>query len=228
MGKNERTLRYDFRGAALNNEFAVESTGAGSVSIVNGSVAMALGAADAANVQGISQGNNGPLPADKLNSVEFLVRRSGAIESPSGVTTLIGLCDTRDDDVANIANGLFFKVVGDVIFAESVTPGVEKRDVPTGITLTTEWTRLAIELASGVTTMPPPDKSLGRGSNVHFFGGNGFGGMRRVGENTRFDVTAFTGYWQLFAQIQKASGTEAPAPGDFGNIGCCRLTPTNA
>lgn len=124
----------------------------------------------------------------------------------SATSLAFGVASDRDDAIDSITEAALFRCIGsnDVI-VETDDGTINNDDVASGLTLGTSWKRFDINFAERNSTMEPPSVSLGRGSNIGFYGSNDHGSARRVASGTRFDMSNYTGGLQPFVQLQKTS-----------------------
>lgn len=102
----------------------------------------------------------------------------------------IGLTGDRNDAIDSIAQAALFRLIGDNNLVVETDDGTtDNDDVATGKTLSNSYKWLVISFAKGK-------------SDVRFLVDG-----EPVAESTTFDMSAYTGALQLFAQIQKTADT---------------------
>ncbi len=145
-----------------------------------------------------------PFDIDDIIRAEFIVKTVAALDATTQLA--FGLASARNDAIDSIAEAALFRCIGDNNVVVETDDGTNNNDdVATGLTLGAAWKRFAINFAERNTTQDPPSLSLGRKSNIGFYGSNDNGSLRRVASGTRFDMSNYSGGLQLFAQIQKTS-----------------------
>lgn len=218
MSRQTRKYQYDFRGhhlipttaANLGSPFSkadASSGGAPTILGLNGGGLRMLLAADAeAENLCLYMGDILPFDIDDIISVEFIAKTVAALDS----TTMLafGLCSARNDAIDSLTAHASFRCIGDNnVVVETDDGTTDKDDIATGLTLGATWKRFRMDFASRNSTFEPPSVSLGRKSNIEFYGANDNGSLRRVASGTRFDMSAYTAGLQLYAQLQKTSDT---------------------
>lgn len=220
MGKQTRKYRYDFRGAlaipttADGGPFVKADTSAGGSPTVSGlaggGVGLALDSTNEAQNLCIFMNDVLPFDIDDIISCEIIAKTVASLDSATQLA--FGLISARNDAIDSITEAAVFRCIGtnDVV-VESDDGTNNNDDVATGLTLGATWKRFAINFAERNTTMEPPSVSLGRKSNIGFYGANDHGSSRRVASGTRFDMSNYSGGLQLFAQLQKTADTNTTA-----------------
>lgn len=216
MSKQTREIRYDFRGelalaaagAGAGGPFVkadTSSAGAPTVAGLTGGGIRLLLASDAeAENLCVYQGDILPFDIDDIISFEVIARTSAALDAATSIA--FGLCSARNDAIDSLAEHASFRCIGsNAVVVETDDGTNDKDDVATGLTLGAAWKRFRIDFATGVSAMEAPSLSLGRKSNLQFYGGNDHGSSRRVASGTRFDMSNYAGGLQFYAQIQKTS-----------------------
>jgi len=216
MAQSTRKYRYDFRG-----ELAIAAAGSGAggpfvkadtsavgsptvSGLVGGGVRLALD--PEAEIQNLClyMGDVLPFDVDEIISVDIIARTVAALDSATSLA--FGLAAARNDAIDSIAEAALFRCIGsNAVVVETDDGTNDNDDVGTGLTLDATWKRFAINFAERNTTVSPPSVSLGRKSNIGFYGGNAHGSQRRVASGTRFDMSNYSGGLQLFAQLQKTA-----------------------
>ena len=222
MSRKTRKFHYDFRGhhalvasgSATGTPFVkadTSSAGSPTVGGLNGG-GLRMAFDNQAEVQNLCfyMGDVLPFDIDEIIRAEFIVK---APQTFNAATTLtFGLASARNDDPDAIAAAALFKCDGNnTIVAETDDGTNNNDDIATGLSLGTSWQRFKIDFASRNTTMDPPSVSLGRKSNIEFYGPNTHGSLRRVADGTRFDMTNYTDGLQLFFQLQKTADANTDA-----------------
>jgi len=218
MSRQTRKYQYDFRGhhlipttaANLGTPFSkADTSSAGSPTMLglNGGGVRLLLAADA-EVENLClyMGDILPFDIDDIISVEIIAKTVAALDSTTSFA--FGLASARNDAIDSITAHASFRCIGsNAVVVETDDGTTDKDDIATGLTLGTTWKRFRMDFASRNTTIEPPSVSLGRKSNIEFYGANDNGSLRRVASGTRFDMSAYSAGLQLYAQLQKTSDT---------------------
>ncbi len=224
MSKHTTYEECVFRGAIVPADMGAESAvgwrkkivGSGELLNTIDGIVIATTDADEVQVVSLNQGDVLSYDINDLIRVSFLVKLSGDPAAIEDSQISFGLASGQNDDVDAIAAAALFRLKGSLgLLVESADGGAQNNDeIPTGLVVRPgEWMRCEIDFATGHTTVSPPGESRGSTSNVHFFAGHtgntGTGdSMRRVANNQRFDISAYVGGLQLFAQVQKAASTD--------------------
>jgi peptidoglycan hydrolase-like protein with peptidoglycan-binding domain len=141
---------------------------------------------------------------DEIIRAWFIMKTVATLDSTTQIA--FGLAGNRNDAIDSIAQAALFRCIGDNdVVVESDDGTNDNDDVASGLTLAATWKRFEINFAERITTQEPPSLSLGRKSNVGFYGANDNGSLRRVASGTRFDMSNYTGGLQPFLQIQKTA-----------------------
>jgi hypothetical protein len=126
----------------------------------------------------------------------------------SATQLAFGLASARNDAIDTIGEAALFRAIANNSLVVETDDGTNNNDdVATGLTLGAAWKRFEINFAERVSTMEPPSLSLGRPSNVGFYGANDNGSLRRVASGTRFDMSNYSSGLQPFFQLQKSAAT---------------------
>lgn len=218
MARQTRKYRYDFRGelalaaagSGAGGPFVkadTSSAGAPTVSgLAGGGIRLLLASTSEIENLCVYMGDVLPFDIDEIIGVEIIAKTVAALDS----TTMLafGLASARNDAIDSLAAHASFRCIGNNNVVVETDDGTnDNDDVATGLTLGTTWKRFAINFAERNTTMEPPSLSLGRKSNIGFYGANDNGSQRRVASGTRFDMSNYDGGLQLYAQIQKTADT---------------------
>lgn len=215
--KETRILRYDFRGAYKPPAVAsrqgpwcskiTAATGAPTIQTgSSGAIELALDATNEVQNLCLYMGDVLPFDIEDLIRVEFLAAISASLGA--SVMAAFGVADTRNDTLDTIAKSAWFRIEGNNnVLCESDDGTTDTDDKATGETLSTTFKRFAIDFSVGNNPRNPPSLSQGGLSDLQFFMSNSNNSLRRVASGVRFDVSAYAGQLQLFAQIQKTAGT---------------------
>lgn len=153
-----------------------------------------------------------PFDIDNLKSVEIWAQCAASLAV--GVDVAFGVTSARNDTIDTIGEQALFRVIGAAAAAGAVTLETDDAtnnndDKATGETLAASIKRFRIDFDTGVYTNSPPDGAgVGGKADVRFSMDNGSGLLTPVGTAQRFDMSNYSSGLQLFAQIQKTSGTE--------------------
>lgn len=135
----------------------------------------------------ISQGDKLQFDIDKITEFGCRVKLNQA-GVDAATSFAIGLAGDRNDAIDSIAQAALFRVIGSTsIVVETDDGTTDKDDVATGQVLSQTHKDLVISFANGK-------------SDVRFFV-NG----QPVATSTRFDMSAYSGALQLYAQLQKTA-----------------------
>lgn len=216
--KTTREIRYDFRGhqaiaaagSATGGPLVKADTSAAGAATVGGlaggGLELALASTNEVENLCVYMGDVLTFDIDDIISAEFIVKAPQTFDATTQIA--FGLASARNDAIDSIAEAALFRCIGDNSVVVETDDGTNNNDdVSTGLTLGTSWQRFSINFASRNTTMEPPSLSLGRKSNIEFYGGNANGSKRRVASGTRFDMSNYSGGLQLFFQLQKTADT---------------------
>ena len=216
MSKSTRKYHYDFRGhnlipvAASNagTPFSkADTSSAGSPTMVGlngGGLRLLLDSTVEAQNLCLYMGDVLPFDIDEIISVSFIMKKIAALDATAQVA--FGLISARNDAIDSITEAAVFRCIGNEDVVVETDDGTNNNDdVATGLTLGATWKKFQIDFASRNSTMEPPSVSLGRKSNIEFYGANANGSHRRVASGTRFDMSNYSGGLQLFAQVQKTA-----------------------
>jgi len=215
MSRRSVIDRYHFRGAQKPPVVASrqgiwcskDTSSAGSPTIQSGSGgAMELTLDNTNEVQNLClyMGDVLPYDIDDLVWVEGIIKCSDSLNA--AIMLAFGLCSARNDTLDSLAANAMFRVEGNNnVLVETDDGTNDNDDTATGLTLGDAYKRFKIDFATGVKTQSAPSLSLGGTANVQFFFGNANGSLRRVCQNTAFDMSNYTGNLQLFAQLQKTA-----------------------
>ena len=127
---------------------------------------------------------------DSLIDVTFRVKMNQATLNAASMFA-IGLQGDRNDAIDSIAQHASFRLIGasDAVLVETDDGTTDKDDVATGATLAASYKDLKISFANGT-------------RDVRFLVDG-----QPVAESTTFDMSAYTGALQPYAQIQKTAAT---------------------
>jgi hypothetical protein len=218
MGRNTRTIIYDFRGAlappavaSREGIWCSQITAAGGSptvkSVSGGPLELALTATSEVQNITLYTGDILPFAIDEIRKVWFVAKISDTLAA--AVRAVVGLASARNADPDAIATSAWFAVEGsNALNVETDDGTTDKNDISSGFSLdASAYRELVIDFSEGLVSKSPPALSVGGKANVQFYVGNTNGSRRRVAQNTAFDMSAATGNLQLFAQIQKTTGT---------------------
>lgn len=218
MAKITRKIKYDFRGelalaaagSGAGNPFVKADTSSSGSPTVGGldggGIRLAFDNTNEAQNLCVYMGDVLAFDIDEIICVELIVKAAQTFNAATSVA--FGLASARNDAIDSIAEAALFRCIGDNSVVVETDDGTNNNDdVSTGLTLGTSWQRFSINFAERNTTQEPPSLSLGRKSNIGFYGGNANGSKRRVASGTRFDMSNYSGGLQLFFQLQKTADT---------------------
>jgi hypothetical protein len=216
MSRQTRKIHYDFRGELA---LALAGSGAGSPfvkadtsaagaptvgGLLGGGIRLAFTNTNEVQNLCVFMGDVLPFDIDEIVSFEIVAKTVASLDATSSIA--FGLCSARNDTIDSLTAHASFRCIGNNnVLVETDDNVTDLDDVPTGLVLRDTWKRFKIDFASRNTTMEPPSLSRGRKSNIEFYGANDNGGQRRVASGTRFDMSAYTGGLQIYAQLQKTA-----------------------
>lgn len=145
---------------------------------------------------------------DDLIAVEFWATLQASLAST--VKARLGLASARNADPDSIAQSIFFGVNGsgsaNALHCESDDGTNETAATATGLGFAADRLyKFVIDFTAGVVSGSP---SVGGKYDVHMLATNARGQLRRVCDQTRFNMGAYTGKLQPFFQIQKTAATD--------------------
>jgi hypothetical protein len=218
MSRNTRIYRYDFRG---HQAFPLTASGVGTPWVkadTSAAGAPTIGGLDGGGLRftfaATSEVENlclyfGDVLAfdiDELIRFSIICKTVAALTAANSIA--FGLGSARNDTITSITNCALFRLINDNNVVIRTTDGTTtKNSIATGLTLKDTWKRFDMNFAERNTTVDPPSVSLGRKSNIGFYGANDNGSVRRVASGTRFDMTACTTGLQPILQFQKTADT---------------------
>lgn len=218
MGRETQLWRHQFRGHQLVAATAsgtggpfvkTDTSAAGAPTLVGlngGGIRMLLDSTNEVQNLCLSFGDILSFDIDDIVSAYFIVKCAAALNAAESIA--FGLASARNDTIDSLAALALFRCIGDQnVVVETDDGTTDLDDKPTGLTLGATWKRFEIDFASRNTTVDPPSVSLGRKSNIEFYGANSLGSKRRVASGTRFDMSAYTAGLQPYFQIQKTAAT---------------------
>lgn len=218
MARQTRKYHYDFRGelalaaagSGAGGPFVkadTSSAGAPTVGgLLGGGLRMLLASTSEVENLCVYMGDVLPFDIDEIISFEIIAKTVAALDSTTSIA--FGLCSARNDAIDSLTAHASFRCIGDNNVVVETDDGTnDKDDIATGLTLAATWKRFRIDFASRNTTIEAPSVSLGRKSNIEFYGSNDYGSLRRVASGTRFDMSNYSGGLQIYAQLQKTADT---------------------
>lgn len=214
MGARTRKIVYDFRGAlsppavaSRQGIWCSKATGSCTIkSVSGGPIDLALDATSEVQNACLYMGDILPFAIADIVRVSFIAKISASLAA--AVRAVLGVASARNDDPDAIAANAWFQCAGaNTLTVETDDGTTDLDDKATGDSLAATYKELVIEFAEGIASKSPPALSTGGKSNIGFYVGNTNGSRRRVAQNTQFDMSAYSSNLQLFAQIQKTSGT---------------------
>jgi hypothetical protein len=173
-----------------------------------GAIELALTAANQAQNICVSQNDVLVFPLAKLLYVEFNARLSVPIGTTAATSQwAFGLASARNDAITSITNRLLWRGMGSTSVVVNTSDGTTtKTDVATSQILDTTWRRFGISFREAGS------------AGARFYMDDARGNFKRVAEATTFDVSAYTGAYQFYAQVQKVANT------DVGTLQIDRVT----
>jgi len=189
--------------------------GAPTVQAVAGAMELTLAADNEAENICLYFGDVLPYDIDDLVLVEIWARLTAAV--PAAVMGAFGLAGARNDTLDSVAQNAWFRFEGNNnIVVETDDGTLDLDDKATGLTLSTTIRKFTIDFGGGIVTAGPPAQSEGGKNNVLFSMENGQGLLRPVARGTQFDMGAYAGGLQLFAQLQKTAAVSVATLGIWG------------
>lgn len=183
------------------------SAGAPTVSaLAGGGVRMLLASTSEIENLCLSFGDALSFDIDDIIRYWAIVKTVATLDSTTQLA--FGLASARNDAIDSITEAALFRCIANNTVVVETDDGTNNNDdVATGLTLVDSWKRFEVNFAERNSTMEPPSVSVGRPSNVGFYGANANGSLRRVASGTRFDMSNYTAGLQPFFQIQKTADT---------------------
>jgi len=215
MSKQTRIDRFNFRGAMAPPLTASregiwtksDTSAAGAPTVQTGSsgaMELTLDATNEAQNIGLLMGDVLVYDIDDLIRINIIAAVSAGLNA--AVSAAFGVAGARNDAIDSIAQHVLFRCIGsNALVAESDDGTTDVDDIATGMSLGVAFRRFTIDFAEGMLSQSPPSLSKGGKADVRLGISAPNGSMRRVGEGTRFDVSAYSGGLQLFAQLQKTA-----------------------
>lgn len=216
MSRQTRIYRYDFRGelalaaagSGAGTPFVkADTSAAGSPTVgglLGGGLRMLLASTSEVENLCVYMGDVLPFDIDEIVTVEIIAKTVASLSAASSLA--FGLCSARNDAIASLSQYAAFRCIGsNAVVIDTKDGTTSNAQIATGLTLAATWKRFKMDFASRNTTMDPPSVAKGRKSNIEFYGANDNGSLRRVASGTRFDMSAYGGGLQLFAQLQKTA-----------------------
>lgn len=218
MSLQTRCYRYDFRGhlafpataSGVGTPWTIADTSSSGtptyVGVNGGGYAMTLASTSEVENVCLYFGDKLAFDIDEIIKAWFIIKTEATLDSATSLA--FGLCSARNDAIDSLAAHASFRCIGNNnVVAESDDGTTDRNDVATGLTLGSTFKRFEINFAERNTTIEPPSVSLGRKSNIGFYGANDNGSLRRVASGTRFDMSAYTAGLQPYVQLQKTADT---------------------
>lgn len=216
MSRQTRKIHYDFRGhlaipataSGAGTPFVKAVTASSGTPSIGGATGGGLSMQFTSNTQienlCVYMGDVLPFDIDEIISVELVAKTTASLDAATSLA--FGLCSARNSAIDSLTAHASFRCIGsNAVVVETDDGTNDNDDVATGLTLGSTWKRFRIDFASRNTTIEPPSVSLGRKSNIEFYGANDNGSLRRVASGTRFDMSNYSSGLQLYAQLQKTS-----------------------
>lgn len=213
-----RVYHYDFRGASKpplvasrdGATFCRAITGAAPPTVQAGSTGgmdLTLDATNEVQNACFYMGDVLPFSIDDLIRISIVAKLSSASLN-AAITGAFGLTSARNDVLASIAQCAMFRFAGgtanslvlDTRDGTNSQVGVATGEVPGPVLRT-----FTLDFSSAGKTVSPPGLCKGGKSDVQFFLTDVKGPKKRVGRASSFDMSAYAGNLQLFAQIQKTA-----------------------
>lgn len=216
MSRQTRKYLYDFRGelalaaagSGVGDSFVKTVTGSSTIGGLTGGGIRLLNESTG-EIQNMCLHMGGILAfdIDEIISFEIVAKTIATLDSTTSIA--FGLCSARNDAIDSLAAHASFRCIGDndVVVETDANGAEDNDDVATGLTLGATWKRFRMDFTSRNSLQEPASVSLGRKSNIEFYGANAGGALRRVASGTRFDMSNYSGGLQIFAQLQKTSDT---------------------
>jgi hypothetical protein len=222
--KSASKVCFDFRHAGLPaasgnaspDPFRTTVTGANAPAVAKSSAGLVLATStdDEAQLSELNQDDKLVYDIDEINRVKFLYRVDSLTGDFSDISIALGLISARNATIDSITEAALLRTVGGTALYLETDDGTNNNDdVSAAQTLDDGvWKMFCIDFATDFKTVASPGRSVGRKSSVMFRNsGNGTDAeqsLRRIGEGTQFDMSNYSGGLQLFARIEKASGTD--------------------
>jgi len=214
MSAQTRRKVFDFRGAyappavaSRVDAWCSKATGSCLIkSVSGGSMDLALDATSEVQNACLYMGDILPFDINQLIRVEFVAKLTASLAA--AVSGVFGVAGARNDALDTVAQSAWFMFTGaNTIYCETDDGTTDTDDKTTGLSLAASYRRFTIDFAEGGNTRSLPSLAQDGTSDIRFRMSNDRGALVPVARTTRFDMSAFTGNLQLYAQIQKTTGT---------------------
>ena len=213
MSRQTRKICYNFRGAdappvvaSRLGSLCSKITGSCTVkSVSGGSMDLALDATSEVQSATLYSGDILPFDIEDLIRVSFIAKLTASL--PAAVMCSFGVASAFNAALDSVAQHAWFRCDGNSLVVETDDGTNDNDDKATGFSLSTTYRRCVIDFSTGILTRSPPAASLGGRAQTQFFVSNDTGALQRVAQSTSFDLSNYAGNLQLFAQIQKTTGT---------------------
>lgn len=217
MSQQTRKICYDFIGAHKPPAVASRigtwcSLATGSCTIQSGSsgaMELALDATSEVQNATLYFGDVLNLDIDDIIRVSFIAKLSSAALA-AAVTGAFGLASASNATIASITAAALFRFAGGTansLVLDSRDGTNSQSGIATGEVPGTVYRRYVLDFQTNVKTQSPPSLSLGGKADIGYFIGDTNGVLKRAARNTNFSMAAHTTGLQLFARIQKTTGT---------------------
>ena len=178
---------------------------AGSPTVLGAAGGMVLTLDSTSEVQNLClyHGDILSFPIDALISFDLWGYLTGSMAT--GVTLSAGLASARNDAIASLSQSCLFQCAGSSALVVTTKDGTHSNSaVATGETMPTSLYQIGFNFSEGINTQVEA-LSTGGKSRVHAFANNSRGQLRRVLANTTIDLSAYSGNFQPFVQLQKTA-----------------------
>ncbi len=201
----------NFVGAALHPDLATTIDGSATATMGGGKITLALEATNEAQNVCLYMGDKLPFDIDDIDKVEIWAAVSAALAANESVA--FGAISARHDNLNSIAEGIFFRIDGNAtptlaVLLES-DDGTNDLSKALNVSIVAATvTKFVLNFRDGLQSRVGVN-SLGGKASVQAAIDDARGNLRRVDPGAHMDLSNYSGGLQVFAQIQKSSGTSA-------------------
>ena len=174
--------------------------------------ALAMAATAEIEIVSVTMADILSLGIDDLIRARFLFEVDwGGSPFPTASQIVIGLASAQNDDPDAVAQVAWFRLNGTAVVKLETKDGTNSQlAFNTGVSLPKlTLVEGVIDIATEIQTVAPPGINKAGKGNVTFFLDNPVTGIsQKVSGAALFDMSAYSGGLQLFAQVQKTSSTD--------------------
>lgn len=184
-----------------------KTAGSPTVKTNNGFLELALDATNEVQNLCLYFGDQLPYDIDNLIQVDIWAKLSASLNA--AVSAAIGVASARNDAIGSITARALFRASGNNNLILDGADGTNTQSgIATGLTWSTTPLRFCLSFKEGVVSVERGNSTGGK-SRVGYAAENAQGLLRPVAPGTQFDLSAYSGGLQLYAQIQKTAAAAA-------------------